>query len=81
MTAAGSLGSIVAAPLGQILADEYGWRAGVLGFAALACVMLPAAWFAGRVDRVPLPPREAGAAVDTTARVALRAAFANGRSW
>jgi len=78
VTAAGSLGSVIAAPMGQILSDEYGWRAGVWGFVALACVMLPAAWFAGRVDRVPLPPRETGAAVDTSARVALRAAFANG---
>ncbi len=78
VTAAGSLGSVIAAPMGQILSDDYGWRAGVWGFAALACVMLPAAWLAGRVDRVPLPVREAGAAADTSARVALRAAFANG---
>ena len=61
VTAAGSLGSVIAAPMGQILSDEYGWRAGVWGFVALACVMLPAAWLAGRVDRVPLPAREAGA--------------------
>src|ERR1700754_1999554 len=41
VTAAGSLGSIMAAPLGQILADGWGWRAGVFGFAALAAVMIP----------------------------------------
>jgi predicted MFS family arabinose efflux permease len=78
VTAAGSLGSVVAAPLGQILSDDRGWRTGVLSFAALAALMLPAAWLAGRVDSVALPPREAGAD-ETTARAALRAAFANGR--
>lgn len=78
VTAAGSLGSVVAAPLGQILSDDHGWRAGVWGFVALACLMPPAAWLAGRVDRLPLAPREAGAAAEASARVALRAAFGNG---
>ena len=78
VTAAGSLGSVVAAPLGQVLADGWGWRAGVLGFAVLSAAMLPAAWLAGRVDRVPLPMREAGGE-DSTARAALTAAFRNGR--
>ncbi len=77
VTAAGSLGSVLAAPLGQILSEDLGWRAGVWGFVALACTMLPAAWLAGRIDRVPLPPRETGAPADASARVALRAAFAN----
>ncbi len=76
VTAAGSLGSVVAAPLGQILADGWGWRMGVLGFAALAALMLPAAWLAGQVDRVVLPAREAGPD-ETTARTALRAARHN----
>lgn len=78
VTAAGSLGSVVAAPMGQILSDQLGWRAGVWGFVVLGCAMLPAAWLAGRVDAVALPAREAGAPADTTARVALAAAFANG---
>jgi len=78
VTAAGSLGSVVAAPLGQIVTDGWGWRIGVLGFAALAALMIPTAWLAGNVDRVVLPAREAGPA-DTTARAALAAAFANGR--
>ncbi|MBN9086872.1 MAG: MFS transporter [Reyranella sp.] len=76
VTAGGSLGSIVAAPLGQVLAEGWGWRAGVLGFAALAIMMIPAAWLAGRVDRVVLPSRGTGAD-DTTARAALAAAFAH----
>jgi predicted MFS family arabinose efflux permease len=79
VTAAGSLGSVVAAPLGQILSADHGWRAGVWGFVALACLMLPAAWLAGRVDRVTLSQREAGSASDATAGVALRAAFDNGQ--
>jgi predicted MFS family arabinose efflux permease len=58
ITAAGSLGAIVAAPVGQMLSAGFGWRAGVLGFAVLALGMLPAAWFAGRVDTAPAPPAD-----------------------
>ena len=57
VTAAGSLGSVVAAPLGQILSDSAGWRVGVLSFAVLASLMLPAAWLAGSVDRLAVPAR------------------------
>ena len=56
ITAAGSLGALLAAPIGQTLTVDFGWRAGVLGFLVLALGMLPAAWFAGRVDKVVLPP-------------------------
>ena len=55
VSAAGSLGAMVAAPLGQWLSADFGWRYGVLGFAALALLMVPAAWVAGRADRLPLP--------------------------
>ena len=51
----GSLGALLSAPLGQWLAVDFGWRAGVLGFLVLALGMLPAAWIAGRVDRLPVP--------------------------
>lgn len=61
VSAAGSLGALVAAPLGQGLLQAWGWRAGVLGFAVLALLMLPAAWLAGRTDRQPLPPASTGA--------------------
>ena len=53
ITASGSLGSLLSAPLGQALIVELGWRAGVLGFLVLALGMLPAAWIAGRIDRLP----------------------------
>src|SRR5258705_2341573 len=39
--------------------------------------MLPAAWFAGRVDKVPLPPRTSDDIPDTSAVVATKIAFGN----
>ena len=77
VTAAGSLGSVVAAPLGQILSDSEGWRAGVLSFAVLASLMLPAAWLAGRVDHVAAPARVDGALGRGPARAAIAAALRN----
>ena len=74
VSAAGSLGAMVAAPMGQLLSDSLGWRAGVLGFAALALFMLPAAWLAGRADAIALPPAAAGTADGGSARQALRQA-------
>jgi predicted MFS family arabinose efflux permease len=62
VSAAGSLGATLAAPIGQALNQAYGWRAGVVGFAMLALIMLPAAWYAGKVDQVPLPPSPGGVA-------------------
>ena len=57
VSAAGSVGAMVAAPVGQLLATSQGWRMGVWGFVALALLMLPAAWIAGRVDQVPVPQK------------------------
>lgn len=74
VSAAGSLGAMLAAPIGQVLTQEAGWRVGVWGFAALALLMLPAAWMAGRVDRMPLPPQPGEG---DSARDALRAAMRN----
>ena len=71
VTAAGSLGALLSAPLGQMLAVDFGWRIGILGFAVLALGMLPAAWVAGRVDRIPLPATPG----ETTAEVSVRAAL------
>jgi predicted MFS family arabinose efflux permease len=76
VTAAGSLGSVIAAPLGQYLSDSAGWRWGVLGFAVLAALMLPAAWLAGRVDRLALPAGSTGRG-EVTARAAIASAFRN----
>ncbi len=74
VSAAGSLGAMIAAPLGQGLADALGWRAGVLGFAALALFMVPAAWVAGRADKIALPPAAPGSTDRGTAGQALRQA-------
>ena len=60
VSAAGSLGALMAAPVGQLLSQSYGWRAGVAGFVCMALIILPAAWYAGRVDALPVPPSPAG---------------------
>lgn len=56
VSAAGSLGALLAAPLGQMATQLWNWRIGALTFVLLAIFMLPAAWFAGKVDEVPKPP-------------------------
>ncbi len=76
ITGAGSLGALVAAPIGQTLSVTFGWRAEVLGFFALTLAMLPAAWFAGNVDKVALPPSAAHRA-EASAKAVLQAAMAS----
>lgn len=70
LSAAGSLGALFSAPIGQWIATGYGWRMGALCFFALACILLPAAWIAGRVDRMA-PSEKPTRADDSTARQAL----------
>ena len=82
VSAAGSIGAMVAAPMGQMLTESMGWRVGMWGFAALALMMVPAAWIAGRADTIALPPAAAGSAdaanSTSTAREVLRTAAGNG---
>ena len=59
VSAAGSLGALLSAPIGQMLNEGFGWRVGVAGFVILSLFMLPAAWYAGRADKIPLPPKPA----------------------
>ena len=73
VSAAGSLGALLSAPIGQALNQAYGWRVGLWGFVAIALVMLPAAWYAGKVDKVPLPASPA--ALDQSAGAALNVAL------
>ena len=75
VSAAGSLGALLAAPMGQFLNEGFGWRTGLAGFVVLALVMLPAAWFAGKVDGIALPPKAAGDIADVTAGGAVVTAF------
>jgi predicted MFS family arabinose efflux permease len=73
VSAAGSVGAMIAAPIGQALTQAHGWRIGMWGFAALALLMLPAAWAAGKVDALPVPHKagegdSAGAALGIALR-------------
>jgi predicted MFS family arabinose efflux permease len=77
VSAAGSLGALMAAPLGQILNEGYGWRTGLIGFVVLSLVMLPAAWFAGKVDKIPLPAPAHDEIGNSSAAVAAKLAFGN----
>ena len=77
VSAAGSLGALLSAPIGQMLNEGYGWRIGLAGFVVLSLVMIPAAWYAGRVDKIPLPKPSADDIGDTSAGVAVKVAFGN----
>lgn len=54
VSAAGSVGAFIAAPLAQGIMDSDGWRMALAAFLGLAAVMLPAAWFTGRADSLPV---------------------------
>jgi len=77
VSGAGSLGALLSAPLGQILNEGYGWRIGLAGFVALAILMIPAAWYAGRVDKIPLPKAADDEIGNNSASVATKIAFSN----
>ena len=55
VSGAGSLGALLSAPIGQILNEGYGWRIGSPALWCCRSLMIPAAWYAGRVDKIPLP--------------------------
>jgi predicted MFS family arabinose efflux permease len=67
----------LSAPLGQILSEGYGWRAGLAGFVILSLALIPAAWFAGGVDRIPLPKPSSDDIGNNSAGVAVKLAFGN----
>jgi MFS family permease len=77
VSAAGSLGALLSAPIGQLLNESYGWRVGLAGFVVLAIFMLPAAWYAGKVDKIPLPKPAADDISDASAGAAVKTAFSN----
>jgi predicted MFS family arabinose efflux permease len=52
VSAAGSIGTFFAAPIGQYVITSSGWRIGLVAFTVLALTMLPAAMIGGRVDRL-----------------------------
>jgi len=51
ISAAGSIGSFIAAPLAQGLIDNDGWLTAMVAFLGLCAVMLPAAFFTGAGDK------------------------------
>ncbi|MCK1270112.1 putative MFS family arabinose efflux permease [Bradyrhizobium sp. GM2.2] len=73
----GSLGALLSAPIGQMLNEGFGWRVGLAGFVVMSVLMIPAAWYAGRVDAVPLPKPATDEIVDATALIAAKTAFGN----
>ncbi len=77
ITGVGSLGALVAAPLAQTSTTGFGWRAGILAMFALALLMLPAAWFAGRTDSIEVPSTSGRQVEDVSASLAIRAALGN----
>ena len=77
VSAAGSLGALLSAPIGQVLSEDLGWRAGLVGFVVLSLAMVPAAWFAGKVDAVPLPKPSTDQLGNVTAGTAVSMAFGN----
>jgi MFS family permease len=54
VSAAGSLGTLMVPIATQTLLANYVWQIGALLFVALAVMMLPAGFWAGGVDRLPL---------------------------
>jgi len=52
VSAFGSIGLMLAAPLAQALLTSHGWQVALGAFLVLAAVMLPAAWMAGAADRI-----------------------------
>jgi predicted MFS family arabinose efflux permease len=77
VSGAGSLGALLSAPLGQILNEGYGWRTGLAGFVILSLALIPAAWFAGGVDKIPLPKPSSDDIGNNSAGVAVKVAFGN----
>ncbi|WP_423193448.1 MFS transporter [Cupriavidus sp. H18C2] len=73
VSASGSLGAMIAAPLGQAITGSWGWRMGLVSFVVLALIMVPAAWHGGRVDTVRVAPGPAQAG--QSGRQALMAAL------
>ena len=77
VSAAGSLGALLSAPIGQLLNEGYGWRAGLAGFVILSLGLIPAAWYAGGVDRIPLPRPASDEIGGASAGAAMKTAFGN----
>ena len=70
VSAVGSIGLMLAAPLAQTLLTSHGWQVALVAFLGLAAVMLPAAFFAGGADRIALESAGAAQSVGQAVREA-----------
>lgn len=61
ISAAGSIGTFIAAPLAQGLISSDGWLVAMVGFIGLCAIMIPAAFFTGAGDRVSMDAASGGA--------------------
>jgi len=73
VSALGSVGSFIAAPLAQGLIVGYGWKVAIVGFLALCVIMIPGAYLVGAADKSP--PRPLPGAIDTDAGLSLKDAL------
>lgn len=53
VSAAGSVGTMLTAPIAAYLLNADGWRAAAWSFVILALAMIPAAWIGSRADKLP----------------------------
>jgi predicted MFS family arabinose efflux permease len=74
VSAAGSLGTMVLAPLGQVLLEAFGWRGAMLAFAGVALTMGLLAMAIGRAGDASAPD---GAGGGQTTEAALREALSH----
>lgn len=79
VASASSLGAMLAAPVGQAINSGTGdWRYGMIGFVVLGVSIIPAAWLAGRVDRMQLPIHGPSGSDSLSATAALKVALRHG---
>jgi len=72
VAAVGSLGTLIVPLVTQVVLKYYAWQIGALFFAALAAAMLPAAFWAGASDKLPVMVAEAKTTMRDTLAQALR---------
>lgn len=74
ISAAGSIGTFLAAPIAQGLINSDGWTMAMMGFLGLCAVMIPAAFFTGSGDKAALQMAKESTASD--ARMSLKEVLA-----
>ena len=74
ISAAGSIGTFISAPLAQGLIDSDGWLIAMVGFLGLCVVMIPAAFFTGAGDKTQ--QRMAKVSTDSDAGMSLKQVLA-----